>query len=151
MCLIPGQGTKIPHAFPRQKKEGIIIVPTLLECYKYHIIDRWLKFWLLHCFPSSSFSSVQFSCSVVSNSLQPFGLQPTRLSCPSPSSGDCSNLCPSSPVMTSNHLILCHPLLFLPSIFPSIRVFSNESGLRIGGQSIGASASASVLPMNVQD
>ena len=34
-------------------------------------------------------------------------------------------------VMPSNHLILCHPLLFLPSIFPSIRVFSNESGLRI--------------------
>ena len=43
------------------------------------------------------------------------------------------------------------PLLLLPSIFPSIRVFSNESALLIGGQSIGASASASVLPMNIQD
>ena len=54
-------------------------------------------------------------------------------------------------VMPSNHLILWCPLLLLPSIFPSIRVFSNESALRIGGQSIGISASTSVLPMNTQD
>ena len=54
-------------------------------------------------------------------------------------------------VMPSNHLILCHPLLLLPSIFPSIRVFSNESALCIRWQSIGVSASASVLPMNTQD
>ena len=55
-------------------------------------------------------------------------------------------------VMPSNlcHLILCHPLL-LPSVFPSIRVFSNELVLCIRGQSIGVSASASVLPMNIQD
>ena len=54
-------------------------------------------------------------------------------------------------VMPSNHLILCQPLLLLPSIFPSIKVFSNESVLPISGQSIGVSASASVLPMNIQD
>ena len=54
-------------------------------------------------------------------------------------------------VMPSNHLILCSPLLLLPSIFSSIRVFSNESALRISGQSIGVSASTSVLPMNTQD
>ena len=54
-------------------------------------------------------------------------------------------------VMPSNHLILCRPLLLPPSIFPSIRVFSNESALHIKGQSIGVSASASVLPMNTQD
>ena len=54
-------------------------------------------------------------------------------------------------VMPSNHLILCHPLLLLPSIFPSIRVFSNESVLLIGGQSIEVSASALVLPVNIQD
>ena len=54
-------------------------------------------------------------------------------------------------VMPSNHLILCRPLLLLPSIFPSIRVFSNESALRIRCQNIGVSASASVLPMNTQD
>ena len=54
-------------------------------------------------------------------------------------------------VMPSNHLILCHPLLLLPSIFPSIRVFPNESLFTSGGQNIGVSASASVLPMNTQD
>ena len=54
-------------------------------------------------------------------------------------------------VMPSNHLILCCPLLLLPSIFPSIRVFSNESVFASGGQSIGVSTSASVLPMNIHD
>ena len=53
------------------------------------------------------------------------------------------------PVMPSNHLILCGPLLLPPSIFPSIRVFSNESVFRIRWHSIGVSAS--VLPMNIQD
>ena len=53
-------------------------------------------------------------------------------------------------VMPSNHLILSRPLLLLPSIFPSIRVFSSESILCIRCQSIGVSASASVLPMNIQ-
>ena len=54
-------------------------------------------------------------------------------------------------VMPSNHLILCTPLLLPLSIFPSIRFFSNESFLASGGQSIGVSVSASVLPMNIQD
>ena len=54
-------------------------------------------------------------------------------------------------VMPSNHLILCHPLLLLTSIFPSIRVFSNESALHIRWPSIGVSASTSVLPTNIQD
>ena len=75
-------------------------------------------------------SSVPFSRSVLSNSLRPHGLQHTRLPCPSPTPGACSNSCPLSQV-PSNHLILCHPLLLPPSIFPSIKVFSNESALRI--------------------
>ena len=54
-------------------------------------------------------------------------------------------------VMPSNHLILCCLLPLLPSIFPSIRVFSNESALRIRWQSIGVSVSTSVLPVNTQD
>ena len=54
-------------------------------------------------------------------------------------------------MMPSTHLILCRPLLLLPSIFPSIRVFSNEWLFSSGGQSIGASALASVLHMNIQD
>ena len=52
-------------------------------------------------------------------------------------------------VMPSNHLILCCPLLLQPSIFPSIRVFSNQWLFASGIQSIGAFASASVLPVNI--
>ena len=74
-------------------------------------------------------SSVQFSCSVVYGSLWPREPQHPRPSCPSPTPRIHPNPCPS--VMLSNHLILCRPLLLLPSIFPSIRVFSNESALRI--------------------
>ena len=51
----------------------------------------------------------------------------------------------------TNHLILCRPLLFLPSNFPSIKVFPMSQLFASGGQSIGTSASALVLPMNVQD
>ena len=54
-------------------------------------------------------------------------------------------------VMPSNHLILCCLLLLPPSIFPSIRVFSNSQLFTSGGQSIGVSALASVLPVNIQD
>ena len=54
-------------------------------------------------------------------------------------------------MMPSNHLILCHPILLLPSIFPNIRVFSNEQLFPSGGQNIGVSASTTVLPMNTQD
>ena len=71
-----------------------------------------------------------FCCSVVSDSLRSHGLQSTRLPCPSPSPRACSNSSIES-VMPLNYLILCHPLLLLPSIFPSIRVFSNESVLHM--------------------
>ena len=71
------------------------------------------------------FSSIQFSRSVVSDSLRPHGLQHARLPCP------LLKLMSMELVMSSNHLILCCPLLLLPSIFPSIRVFSNESVLPI--------------------
>ena len=54
-------------------------------------------------------------------------------------------------VMKSNHLILCHPLLLLISIFASIRVFPRIQYFALGGQSNGISASTSVLPMNIQD
>ena len=69
-------------------------------------------------------NSVQFSHSTLSDSLRPHGLQHTRIPCPSPAPRACSNSCPS--------LWWCHPtvsscLLFLLSIFPRIRIFSNES------------------------
>ena len=70
-----------------------------------------------------------FSCPVVSDSLH--GLQHVRLLCPSLSPRVCSDLCALSSWWPSNHLNLCHPLFLLPSIFPSIRVFSNESALPI--------------------
>ena len=54
-------------------------------------------------------------------------------------------------VMPSNHLILCRPLLLLPPILPSMRLFPRNQRFASGGQSIGVSASASVLPMNTQD
>ena len=73
--------------------------------------------------------SVQFSHSVMSDSLRPHESQHARPPCPSPSPRTCSNSCP--PVMSSNYLVLCRPLLLPPSIFPSIRVFSNESVLCI--------------------
>ena len=67
----------------------------------------------------------------MSNSLWSHGLQNARLPCPSPTPGAYSNACPWSWWCKSNHLILCRPLLRPPSIFPSIRVFSNESVLFI--------------------
>ena len=78
------------------------------------------------------FSSVQFSCSVVSTSLRPHGLRHAKLPCPSPTPRAYSLMSIAS-VMPSNHLILCRPLLLPHSTFsfPSIRVFSNESILRI--------------------
>ena len=74
--------------------------------------------------------SVQFSRSVVSDSLWLHGLRHARLPCPSPIPRACSNLS-IEPMMPFNHLVLCPPLLLLPSIFPSIGVFSSESVLHI--------------------
>ena len=54
-------------------------------------------------------------------------------------------------VIPSNHLLLCHRLVFQPSFFPSLGVFSSESVLASGGQSTGVSASTSVLPVYIQD
>ena len=86
----------------------------------------------------------------MSDSLWPHGRQQARPPCPSPTPRVYSNSCPLSrwchPTVSSYH-----PLLLPPSIFPSIRVFSNESLFASGGQSFGGSASASVLPMNIQD
>ena len=83
-------------------------------------------------------------------SLQPHGLQHTRLPCPSPTLRACSNWYPSSQWCHQPSHPLSSPFL-LASIFPSIRVFSNESVLCIMWPNIGASASTSALPMNIQD
>ena len=105
----------------------------------------FLKFFLLIV------SSVQFSPSVMSNSLWLQGLQHTRLPCPSPITGTCSNSCLSSQ--------WCHPTISSSVIpfssclqsFPASRSFQMSWFFAPGSQSIGASASASVLAMNIQD
>ena len=75
-------------------------------------------------------NAVQFGCSVMSDSLQmQHGLQHVRPPCPSPTPQGLLKLMSIESVMPSNHLILCHPLLLLPLIFLSIRVFSNKSVL----------------------
>ena len=73
--------------------------------------------------------SVQFSCLVVSNSVMP-RTTACQASLSITNSQSLPKLMSIESVMPSNHLILCHPILLLPSIFPSIRVFSNESALR---------------------
>ena len=75
-------------------------------------------------------SSVQFSCSVMSDSATPW-TAPRQASLSINNSRSLLKLMSIASVMPSNHLILCHPLILLPSVFPSIRVFSNKSVLRI--------------------
>ena len=95
--------------------------------------------------------SVQFSHSVMSNSLTPHGLQHARLPCPSPTPGTCSDSCPLSR--------WCHPTIsssVVPSSsclqpFPASGSFPVSQFFAPGSQIIGALASASVLPMNIQD
>ena len=96
----------------------------------------------------SSSDTLLFSHSVVSDSSWPHGLQHARPPCPSLSPGVCSD---SRPLSQWCHLSISSSvaLLLLPSVFPSLRVFSNESALCFSGQDIGASAS--VLPVNIQD
>ena len=92
-----------------------------------------------------------FSCSVVSASLWPHGLQHTRLPYPSPSPGACSNSCPLSrwcyPTISSSVV----PFSSRLQSFPASGSFLMNQSFTSGGQSIRASASASVLPMNIQD
>ena len=95
-------------------------------------------------------SSVQFSCSVLSNSVWPHGLQQAMLSCPSPTPGACSNSCPLS--------WWCHPTISssvipfsCPQSFPVSGFFPMNQFFASGGQSTGVSASASDLSVNIQE
>ena len=92
-----------------------------------------------------------FSHSVVSDSLWPPWTAAHQVSLSFTLSWSLIKLISIESVMPSNHLILCRPILLLPSIFSSIRVFYNDSAFCVRRpKSIGASASASVLPMNNQ-
>ena len=100
---------------------------------------------------SRMFSSFQFSSSVVSNSLRPHGLQHVRLPCLKPTPGVYSNTCPLSwwchPTISSSVILFSSCL----QSFPSWGSFQMSQFFTSGGKSIGVSASASVLPMNIQD
>ena len=91
----------------------------------------------------------QFSCSVVSNSLQPQGLQHSRLPYPSPSPRACSNSCPSSRWCHSTNTTSVEPFSSCLRSFPASGSFPMSQFFASGGQGIGVSASASVLPMNI--
>ena len=119
--------------------------------YPLGYISKNHEFWNSLPHGCWSWDSVQFSHSVVSDSLQPHGLQHTRLPCTSPTPRAWSNSCPLSQ--------WCHPTLsssFIPFFsclksFPAPGFFLVSQLFTSGGQSIGVSASASVLPMNIQD
>ena len=111
--------------------------------------------WTFPSLPSpshpSQFSSVQFSHSVVSESLRPNELQHARPPCPSPTPRDHSNSCPSSqwchPAISSSVI----PFSSCPQSLPASEYFPMSQLSAWGGQSTGVSALASVLPMNTQD
>ena len=124
--------------------------------FKKHTGSYWFSqgfYFLLwpNLFLYCVFISVQFSCWVMSISLQPHGLKYARLLCPSPAPRACSNSCPSSwwchPTISSSATPLSSHLQSFPASgsFPMSQFFAS------GGQSIGASDSASVLPLNIQD
>ena len=106
--------------------------------------------WQLWCWELKlAFSSVSYSHSGVSDSLRPYGLQHTRLPCPSPTPRACSNSCPS--IRWRHPTISCSVVPFSSCFqsFPASGSFLMSQFFASGGQSI--RASASVLPMNIQD
>ena len=102
-----------------------------------------------HITTGKTISSVQFSRSVVSDFATPWTAA-HQASLSRTNSQSLLKFMSIESVMPSCHLIFCHPLL-LPSVFPSIRFFPMSQLFPSGSQSIGASASASVLPMNIQE
>ena len=110
-----------------------------------------LFFFVFSSLHSVQFSSVQFICSVVFNSLQLHGLQHSRPPCPSATPGIYPNSCPLSqwchPTISSS----VTPFSSCPQSFPASETFQMSQFFASGGQNIGVSASTSVLPVNTQD
>ena len=132
-------------AFPVSRESSQHRHPTQVSC----IAGRFFTNWAMRGKPH--YVIVQFSCSVMSVSLQPHGLQHTRLPSPSPSPGVCSNPYPLSrwchPTISPSVIPFSSCLQFFPASgsFPMSQLFTS------GSQSSGELASASVLPMNIQD
>ena len=125
------------------------IVPT--QGWNPSLHCRQILYHLIHQgSPNGTISSVQFSCSVVTDSWRP-QLQHARPPCPSPTPGVYSNSCPLSqwyhPSISSSVV----PFSSCPQSFPASGSFPMSQFFTSGGQSIGVSALTSVLPMNIQD
>ena len=118
-------------------------VKLLTSNHKNIVMRGWIKY--MKSPNHSPMFSVQFSSSVMSDSLRLHGLQHARLPCPSPPPGACSNSCPLSQ--------WCHTTISssVPQSFPASGSFVMSWLFTSGAQSIGASASGSVLPVNIQD
>ena len=108
----------------------------------------WGDWW---CEIQNGFNSVQFSSSVMSNSLRPHGLQHARLPYPSPTPRAYSNSCPLSWWCYPTILSSVIPFSSCLQSFPASRSLLRSQFFTSGGQSIGTLASASVLPTNIQD
>ena len=119
-----------------------------MDCIAHGVTKSWTR---LNNFHFYKFSAVQFSRSVVSDSLRPHELQHASPPCPSPTPGVYSNSCPMSrrchPTISSSVI----PFSSCPQSLPASGSFPVSQLFASGGQSTGASASASVLPMNTQD
>ena len=147
-----------------QKNKSEVVRPFSLQ--KSHSTTSILFYWSLRASSDSVregnntrtvgslgdiFTSVQFSCSVVSDSLWPHGPQHDKPPCPSPTPGVYPNSCPLSQwchLTTSSSVI---PFSSCPQSFPESGSLQMSQLFVSGGQSIGVSASKSVLPMNTQD
>ena len=141
-CLTGRPPTHQPPA-KRKSYSSLWNGPVELEMCKgfRKLIGFDLSFWV----------SLLLSCSVVSEYLWPRGLQHARLPCPSPSPGLCSNSCPlrqwCHPAFSSSAI----PFSSCPQSLPASGSFPVSQLFASGGQSIGVSASASALPMSIQD
>ena len=144
---------------PERPPGGSLLNAKKLETVKKFWTNDWLDQSYLYLFPRASAAkyhktecvvSLQFSCSVVSDSLRSHGPQHARLPCPSSTPGACSNSCPLSRWCHPSISSFSIPFSSCPQSFPASGSFP-MSQFASGGQRIGVSASASVLPMNIQD
>ena len=155
LLLVGTSGMRAPVGCGHQWNAGTSPAKGIWVRHQEHL-PPWLRWYHCLLFPTTLWSGCkriysvisQFSHSVVSNSLWPHGLQHFLTIT---NSWSLLKLISIESVIPSNHLILCRPLILLPSIFPSIRVFPASQFFTSGGQRIAVSTSVSVLPMNIQD
>ena len=126
----------LPHYFPLPRLPPYL----LLNEYRFPAFN----------YSHTSISSVQFSRSVTSDSLRPQAWTAARQASKTITNSQSLLKLMSIESVSSNHLILCHPLLLLPSIFHTIRVFSSESALCIRWSKYWSFSFRSVLSVNIQ-